>query len=300
MVSGLGLAAAALVLAGCGSAGEHVVHVVAPPGSAPAPAPSAVGGGRYVEIVSMSGLEVAPPAAGSAAKHLGLTWGQAAALFESTSAVQGSHAHAILGYGLVTLAGSSLPAGTPPLDRRRAWVGITWGGATNCPAGGARPGRSSTSNGSPRQSFTAVVIYGEGGDGAIVYTSRGTPPCGGPPTEPTATAAKEVLAVPWRQVGQMHNGAVTVSYSSPACAMLFSTSASGDTHGGAFTLTVEVAVPLDRSGCKATADRATTVRLFPASTVPGAPAFSKQVKLAHGSIGPVAVLEAGRVAGAPS
>ncbi len=298
LAGGLAAGAAALILAGCEPAGGKVVHVVAPAASAPAPSPSAVASGRYVQIVAMSGLQVSPPPLTTTTEHLGLTWSQAATLFEATSAVQGSHAHAIFGYGLATLEGSRRPAGTPPLRRRGAWVGITWGGTTHCPAETTKPGSASTSSGSRRQIYTSVVIYGDHGDGAIVYTSRGAPPCGGPMQGPTVEAAKEVLSVPWQQKTPVHAGAIGISYRAPACATLFSTAGHGNLHTGQFSLDVEVTVPFDHAACRI-ATRATTIRLFPSLTPPGAPAAPSHVALSHQATGPVAVLEAGRVGGAP-
>lgn len=272
---------------------------MAPPATAPAPSPSAVASGRYVQVVAMSGLQVSPPAAGITTEHLGLTWSQAATLFEATSAVQGSHAHAIFGYGLATLEGSRRPAGTPPLRRREAWVGITWGGTTHCPAETTKPGSPSTSSGSRRQIYTSVVIYGDHGDGAIVYTSRGAPPCGGTMQGPTVEAAKEVLSVPWQQKTTVHAGAIGVSYRAPACATLFSTAGNGNLHTGQFSLDVEVTVPFDHAACRAIQTQSTSVMIVPAPGAPGAPAAPSSVALFHQPTGPVAVLQAGRVAGAP-
>ena len=298
LVAGLALGAAALGLAACGSAGAVVGGDPSAPGSATSPTSTAVASGRYIQIVSMSGLQVAPPAAGTTGKRLGLNWAKAAALFAATSAVQGSRAHAILGYGLVTLTGSLLPASTPPLDRRGAWVGITWGGVTHCPAETVPPKGSSSSRASYRQIFTAVVIYGQGGDGAIVYTSRGTPPCGGQMTGPTVTAAREVLSVPWQQTTSLHNGSVRVAYQAPSCATLFSTAGNGNMRTGKFTLTVEVTVPFDHTSCRTTTDT-TSIRLFPSPAPPGAPAVPSHPTLGRGPTGPVSVLEAGHIAGGP-
>ncbi len=298
LVAGVALGAAALGLAACGSPGAGVAHVVSPAVSAPGPSPSAVAGGRYTTIVEMSGLQVSPPATSTASEHLGLTWSQAAALFAATSAVQGSHAQAILGYGLVTVSGSTLLAGTPRLVRRAAWVGITWGGITSCPAATVPPRSPSPSTASYRQIFTAVVIYGQGGAGAIVYRSRGTPPCGGPMTGPSITAARDVVSVPWQQTTSLHGGSVRVSYQAPSCATLFSTAASGNTGTGKLTLTVELTVPFDHASCRTTTDT-TSIRLFPSPAPPGAPAVPSHPTLGHGPTGPVSVLEAGRIAGGP-
>lgn len=281
------IVAAAMLLAASDPAGGKVVRAVAPS----APSPSAVAGGRYAQIVAMSGLQVSPPAAGIATEHLGLTWSQAAMLFKATSAVQGSHAHAIFGYGLATLEGSRLP----PLRRRKAWVGITWGGITSCPAETSNPGSPSTSNGSLRQIYTSVVIYGEHGNGAIVYTSRGTPPCGGPTQGPTVGVAKEVLSVPWQQETPVHSGAVGISYRAPSCATLFSTGGNGNLHTGQFSLDVEVTVPFDHATCPIST-RAATIRLFPSLT----PTAPSHVELSHAPTGPVAVVEVGHIDGAPA
>ncbi len=299
LVAGVALGAAALGLAACGSPGAGVVHVTSPAVSWTAPSPSAVAGGRYTTIVEMSGLQVSPPATSTSSEHLGLTWSQAAVLFAATSAVQGSHAQAILGYGLVTVSGSTLPAGTPPLDRRAAWVGITWGGITSCPAATVPERGSSSSTASYRQIFTAVVIYGQGGAGAIVYRSRGTPPCGGPMTGPSTTAAREVVSVPWQHTTSLYDGSVRVSYQAPSCATLFSTAASGKIGTDKLTLVVELTVPFDHASCRTTTDT-TSIRLFPSPRTPGAPAVSSHPTLAHGPTGSVAVLEAGRIAGGSS
>lgn len=291
----LGAAAAAIALAGCGR-----LAMPAPGGGArPAaglPAASSVAGGRYVRAVRISGLLVAP-AGGGAAAHQGLTWRQAAALFEATSQILGSHAGAVLGYGLVTLSGRSLPPRVPRLARRGAWVGITWGGSASCPADSTPRPPGSPAAGRPV--FTAVVIYGDRGNGALVYSSRGVGPCGGPPQGPSAALAREALSVPWRQLGPVRGGDVRVSYRAPACARMFSTSAAGDVHGGPFTLTVEVTVPFDRSACPGVAVRSTAIGLFPPFGAPGLSSPPPRVSLVHGRTGPVRVLQAGRVAGAP-
>ncbi len=298
LVAGVALGAAALGLAACGPAGAGVAYVTSPAVSASSPSASAVAGGRYTKIVAMSGLQVSPPTTSATSEHLGLTWAQAATAFAATSAVQGSHAQAILGYGLVTLSGSTLPGGTSPLDRRGAWVGITWGETTSCPAAAVPPAGSSTSRASYHQIFTAVVIYGQGGDGAIVYTSRGTPSCGGPQTGPTVTAAREVLSMPWQQTTPLHNGSVRVSYQAPSCATLFSTASSGNMGVGKYILTVEATEPFDHASCPTTT-HTTSIRLFPSPVPPGAPAVPSHTTLGHGPTGPVSVLQTGRIAGGP-
>ncbi len=298
LFAGLALVASAVGLDSCSSTGTQTAGGSPSSGSATPPTPNSVLKGNYVRTVSMSGLRVTPPRSRTIADHLGLTWGGAETLFEATSAVQGSHTNAILGFGLVTIVGSPLPPGTPPLDGQPAWVGITWGGVTSCPAElGATKGSSST-NLSHHQIFTAVVIYGVGGKGALVYTSRGDPPCGGAPTGPTVATAKEVLSVPWHQATPLHSGRVQVSYQAPNCAALFSTSAYGNIHLGDFHLTVEVTAPFDYASCPL-ANYMTSIQIFPPAG-PGPADTSTNVKLSHGSTGPISVLDAGQVSGAAS
>ncbi len=298
LFAGLTLVATAMVLASCGSTGTQTSGGSPRSGSATPPTPKSVLKGSYVRTVSMGGLRITPPRFGTTGEHLGLSWGGAETLFEATSAVQGSHTNAILGFGLVAIVGSPLPPGTPPLDGQPAWVGITWGGVTSCPAELGTPKGSSSTNRTHHQIFPAVVIYGVGGKGALVYTSRGDPPCGGAQTGPTVAEAKEVLSVPWHQTTPLHSGRVQVSYQAPNCAALFSTSAYGNIRLSDFHLTVEVTAPFDYASCPL-ANYMTSIQIFPPAG-PGPADTSTNVKLSHGSTGLISVLDAGQVTGAPS
>lgn len=292
--------ACALLLAACGSTQVQMLHPVARAslgtGAGP-PSTDAVRNGRYARAVTMSGLRITPPP-GLSQAGLGLTWKRAAALFEATSALQGSHSDAVLGYGLVTLTGSQLPPGVPTLHRRPAWVGITWGGTASCPIETAPSGASSALAGPLKQIFTAVVIYAAGGHGAIVYASRGSPICGGPAVGPSVAKAREVLSVPWQQVGPLRSGMVTLHYEAAPCTEAFLTEAGGNA-SGRVTVTVEVSVPFDPSGCLGRAVRTSRAELFPAPGTPGAPAPPRHVELAHGRTGPMPVLQVSQVAGGP-
>jgi len=116
-------------------------------------------------------------------------------------------------------------------------------------------------------------------------------------TGPSLTVAREVLSIPWQQTTSVHNGKVRVAYRASSCATLFSTTGSGSTGTGKYTLTVEVAVTFDHSQCRTTTDT-TDIRLFPSFPAPpDAPAVPAHLTLAHGPTGPVSVLEAGRIAG---
>lgn len=301
------ISACSLALAACGGAqlrtGTPSAETSQQIGTGP-PSLSAVRNGRYIRDVEMGGLRIAPPPAEASRSTLGLTWKRAAGLFRSVSQIQGSHSAAVLGYGRVTLNGSSLPRGVPALHSRSAWVGITWGGATSCPS------EAVPSRGAPRRTvvapppkriFTAVVIYATGGHGAIVYTSGGTPPCGGPAVGPSVVEARETISVPWEQVGPVRSGAVTFSYSVPPCASPFSTGATGNVRSGKFTMTVDVSIPLDHFRCQGRVVRTATEGLFPAPGTPGAPVAPRHVELAHGATGPVRMFQLGeKVAGAPA
>ncbi|WP_298334733.1 hypothetical protein [Ferrimicrobium sp.] len=287
LVAGVALCTTASGLAACGS-----LTVAHDPPPVSAPSASAIVGGRYDRILTVGSLQISPSRTEMTTKNLGLTWDQAAKLFEATSEVQGSHAQAILGYGLVTLGNSKVPPpGTPPLDHRGAWVGIAWGGVTSCPA--ANPPKDSTSTKTAYRSiYTAVVIYGQGGDGAVVYTNRGTPPCGGPLTGPKLATAREVLSVPWQPTSASEDGSIPVAYRAPSCAGLFSTTADGNLKTDLFKVGVEVTVPFDYAKCQ-TITNTTDVVLAPHSTTPGTPTVPPHPILAHAPTGLVKVLEVG-------
>ncbi|WP_298212461.1 hypothetical protein [Ferrimicrobium sp.] len=294
IVVGVAFCAMASGLSACGSvAAAHDPH------PAPrSPSVSAVLDGRYDRDVTVGELQISPPPTEVTTKNLGLTWPQATKLFEATSAVQGSHAQAIFGYGLVTLGNSKAPPGTPPLDHRGAWVGIAWGGVANCPAV-IPPKSSSSTKTSYRPIYTAVVIYGQGGSGAVVYTSRGTPPCGGPLIGPKIAPAREVLSVPWQPASVPRGGSAPVTYQAPSCSKLFSTIGDGNLRSDLFKIGVEVTVPFDYVKCGITTGR-TDVFLAPPSTTPTAPAVPLHPILTHAPTGLVRVLEAGDFSGSGS
>jgi len=238
----------------------------------------------------VGGLQISAPRAGGTTKHLGLIWSQAAKLFEATSAVQGSYAHAIFGYGRVTLGDATVPPGSPPLDHRGAWVGIAWGATTSCPATTPSNDTASTKT-SYRPIYTAVMIYGQGGDRAVVYTTRGTPSCGGPPTGPKIATAREVLSVAWQQQSAPNDGSLGVTYQAPNCAKLFSAIANGNLKADIFKIGIEVTVPFDYAKCQTVAST-TDVFLTPSSTTPDTSTVPLHPILAHAPTGVVKVLEA--------
>jgi hypothetical protein len=263
-----------------------------PVGSRPAPAgppsPGAVAAGRYVHPVEVTGLHVSPSPSGST---LGLTWKQADAMFEATSAVAGSHQYAILGFGTVTLAGRRLPRGVPAFDHRPAWVGIVWGGIVSCPAQTVPAQGASTTVPAPFEPvFTAVVIYGVGGSGAVVYTGRGSPPCGGALQGPTVARAYEIRSVPWRQEGRSRAGSLLLGYFAAGCATLWSTGGTGNVKTDQLTVTVEVSVPFDRAGCAAPVWRRTIDSYAPREAPPGLKTL-RDPTLHHGPIGLVRALQ---------
>ncbi|WP_298345437.1 hypothetical protein [Ferrimicrobium sp.] len=289
LVGGVLLCATASGLAACGSSSTSAHD---PPPAFPAsPSASTIAGGRYNRVVTVGGLQISPPRAAITAKHLGLSWSQAAKLFAATSAVQGSYAHAIVGYGRVTLGDTKVPSGTPPLDHRGAWVGIAWGGTTSCPAMTSSKDGPSTKT-SYHPIYTAVVIYGQDGNGAVVYTSRGTPSCGGPLTGPKIAIAREVLSVPWQQASALHNGSLRVAYQAPSCAQWFSTFADGNLKTDNFKVGTEVTVPFDYAKCTTVANT-TNVVLAPSSITPDRSTVPLDAILAHAPTGLVKVLETG-------
>jgi hypothetical protein len=299
----------ALTVAGCGS--QRAV-TVGPPATAPSttsttlrvnlgpagpPSRHAVAGGRYIHPVVVTGLRISPPAPGST---LGLGWARARALFEAVTDISGIHQYAILGAATVTLTGIRLPHNGRPLRDRPAWVGIAWGGIVNCPAMPV-PGKGApTTTPTPYQpTYTAVVIYGDGGSSAIVYTGRGSPACGGALEGPTVATAMETVSVAWTQVGPPSKGSVPMDYRAPSCATVSSTGGGGNVRTGRITLTIDLAVPFDHTGC----GPATTHRLRYQYVTPhmpsGVPTFHDPTFL-HGPTGLVRALQRTSVVGGGS
>lgn len=297
----LAVAAVAAVLALAlpgSSAGGRTQQVVTSPSTSTGPAgpPSgkAVADGRYIRPVAVTGLRISPPTSNST---LGLGWDRALALFQSVMAMSGAEKSAILGAATVTLTGIPLPQGVPTLHRQPAWVGITWGGITSCPAVTAPP-KGTPHTAAPRYQpiYQALVIYGQDGQGAIIYTGRGSPPCGGALLGPSVAPALETVSVPWTQATPARNGYADFDYQAPACASINIPLAagggvyvgggggSGNTGTGRITFSVDVAVPFDQSGCGPVTTRRYRYRYGGLPTPPGAPAFHHPTFL-HGPTG---------------
>jgi hypothetical protein len=325
MLFGLGLVGAlALITAGCGgqpavkvsqptpASAEPSVTSLQPPGTSsqppvtnsqpttpasPSGPPSShdVSDGRYVRPVVVTGLRVAPAASSSA---LGLDWDQARRLFASVTAISGMHDHAILGAATVTLIGTRLPKGAPTLQEQPAWVGITWGGTYNCPLEIAPPKGATTTTAPVYQPiYTAVVIYGAGGRGAIVYTGRGSQPCGGKITGPSVATAQETVSVPWTQVGAPSNGSVRLDYRAPTCATMDSTGGSGNVKTDRMTITIDLAEPFDPTGsCGPATAHQLNYQYVPAHLPPSVPKYHHPTIL-HGATGVVSALQVSQVQG---
>lgn len=285
------LLALSIALAGCSSSTSVPRGVGKPdramrsparvvPG-APAVAPI-VEGGRFVRSVVLGGLSVTPLSGGG--RHpLGLS----ASLAASYVAITGGLASGrrLVGYGSVTLRGTGLPAGTPALRARPAWVGIAYAStrpvAYNCPAMWASA--PSGSVGAYEPIDTAVIFYGPGGDGAVLYSTGGSRPCGEGYAEPAVSPADGLVSVPWRQVGLV-GLSTTVSYLAPSCASLAGVSANGNVRTGVYSVDVTVSIPFDRAGCTSVLTRTTTVNVYPPNPGPGAPAPLSRAVLDHSSL----------------
>ncbi len=186
-----------------------------------------VASGVFVKGVRLGGLSISPMASGSARKHLGLTWSQAAKLFRSSTSEEGAHLNAILGFGLVSLSGSKHALGGLKVDHRPAWVGIAWGEITSCPA--MRTSKESNAlKAAAKPIYFAVVIYGRGGLGAFAYDSRGQLPCGGAISGPIIGPARKVESVPWILKSIDGAGVVQVGLSTSSCGQVFSESRTPD------------------------------------------------------------------------
>ena len=242
---------------------------------------AAVVAGRFVRGVVVGGLSVSP-LSGGGARPLMLSSSLAAAYVGITGGL--ASGRRLVGYGSVTLRGVSLPAGTPPLIGRPAWVGIAYAStrpvAYSCPAmvSGTPPG----SSGAPQPIDTAVVFYGNGGDGAVLYSTGGSLPCGGT-AKPAVSPADGLVSVPWQQAGPV-GLSTRISYVVPSCASLSGVDAGGNVNTGIYKVDVTVAIPFDRAGCKSVVTRTTTVNVYPPDAGPGAPPPPSSVILEHSSL----------------
>jgi hypothetical protein len=196
----------------------------------------------------------------------------------------------VFGLGLVSLkAGTSGHPGA--LAAVPAWVGVTWGGATSCPAISVA---TSTTTPPPDagQGYTAVVIGADNPSTAFVYQDGGAT-CGAPSTAPTIQPATVDISVPWELVA---GNPSVVDYQAPACASeLGATSQSSGDWG---TLTVDVSEPWNEVGCGPVITQQTQMPIvprpsFPSPTPPppGTPSTLPSAALRHGPLGPVATLQ---------
>ena len=262
------------------------------------PSNNDVAGGVFVKGIRLGGLTIAPTVPGSAQKHLGLTWSQAAKLFESSVSEQGPHINAILGFGVVSSSGPNSMLGGIRLDHRPAWVGIGWGEITSCPAEiSKRPG---TLRGAVTPIYSVVVIFANGGLGAVSYDTRGQPPCGGALVGPTISPGRKVESVPWTLKSIDSVGALLVSFNASVCAEVFSESASGSLKTKKFTVTVDVSVPFNPRGCSTQETRQALIQLFPPSPGIKTGLPIEDIIVGHGPTGIVPVLQMAKVLGGGS
>lgn len=241
--------------------------------------------GRFVRAVAVGGLEVAPDPSASASP-LGL---DLAAADRLASLTEGLTNPKLVGFGLVTLtgAGGTPPTGAPTLTRTPAWVAIATTShlAYNCPAmSGPPPTASPGEHGAQK----AAIFFGSvasAGRGAVLYQSAGTLPCGRT-VGPSVSAADAAVPVAWRPAGPVGRTS-WVSYQAPTCSRLDSVSAAGSGNSGIDTVTVNVTVPFDRTGCAGVETFTTTVAVYPRPPGPGSPPPPARVVLVPKPLPPV-------------
>lgn len=169
----------------------------------PASLAAAVVGGRFVTPMTMGGLTIAPPPAGTPAAPLGLDLAEATTYVGYTSGVgavpKPASSIPTVGFGLVTVEGVAAPGGTPILHETPAWVGIVLGvnqGAFSCPAE-----RIPASPAGPFEPEDRAVIFsGNGGRGAVLYDTGGSSPCGPSVLSASLKIAQALVPVPWQQL----------------------------------------------------------------------------------------------------
>ncbi|HZT66037.1 MAG TPA: hypothetical protein VFA11_09645 [Acidimicrobiales bacterium] len=217
------------------------------------------------------------PAAGSAEPEVSRQ--EASVLFGSDESIRGSSAGQLLAYGIVSVQPSlEVQASNTP-----AWLGLVWGGATSCPAMTAPAGPTTTTVPAPTPGYRAVIIVDP--HHVFDYRSRGSS-CGSPATGPSASAASEIISVPWQLVA-LQSSSVTLRYQVPACLAQVQPEPSlgGNSNTGQGTLTIELTLPFNRTSCP-NAWRQTNVPFGPPPG-PGAPPVPHLNNLSHGPTGPL-------------
>ncbi|MDA8399713.1 MAG: hypothetical protein M0008_06640 [Actinomycetota bacterium] len=278
--------ASALALSSCGTNSSPVVKRTKPlslstqlrttrMSASPA---SAVTDGRFVRPVTIGGLRIAKAPPSMQAAPLGLDLAEAKRYVGLTGGLLPGRQ--VVGYGLVTLTGVATPTGTLALVARPAWVGIVLPSAAapyavNCPAE-TIPQRPSPSSplGSARPAFhaieQAVVFYGQGGRGALLYSTGGSLPCGAGTIGPRASTADALASVAWQKLGPT-SASTTISYKAPVCSILQGVSSNGNVHTWVITVNVTVSFPFNRTGCRAVKRFTTTFDPYPPSSARQSP-----------------------------
>ncbi len=236
--------------------------------------------GRFVHPVTIGGLHIVPANSYRGSAPLGLNLATATSYAGFTGGISWL-GKKIVGWGIVTLSGVTMPSGTPILTNRLAWVGIALGtntGVYNCPA--------MTAPITPRKfipSDAAVIFYGQNGEGAITYNTGGSDPCGDGTSGPGVAIADAVVPVAWHQVTPASLYHSVIAYQAPVCAHSDGTDGSGNMKTGVNTINVVVSFPFDRIafGCQAVKQFTTTVFLYPSNPGPGAPPPPSRIILEH-------------------
>lgn len=246
---------------------------------------TAVVDGRFVHPVTIGGLEIDPDPTDQQGAPLGLDLADAET---DAGLTDGLETPSVVGFGLVTVTGATMPAGTPPLLDTPAWVAIasTSTAVFSCPAMTVPPSGSQPAPTDEPPVSSVGVYFGavaDGGPGAVVYRSAGALPCGGTAAA-GITQAEADVPVAW-QPGSPLGPTTTVTYQAPECAELDAVSTSGNVHTDVVTVTVTVRVPFDRARCTAVEPFTTTLP-GSAQRPPGAPVPSlpSNVTLAHAAL----------------
>ncbi|KJF15491.1 hypothetical protein AXFE_36640 [Acidithrix ferrooxidans] len=258
------------------------------------PSRSAVSNTLYVQKVALGNLSISPIQKGNANAKSNISWSESESIFKAASAVQGSHQIAILGYGLATIRSMTLPHGLPAIAGTPAWIGIAWGGTTGCPAQSVSSQKASP-NTEIDQIYTAVIINGNSKSNSVVYKNQGPLPCAGKVVGPTIEPLSVVESVNWQELSGSTSRKLSIRYDSSSCEKLFSAAANGNMKTGNFQVSIEVAKPINVSGC--IADQKTTeVRLFPAGQR-GIGDFPSSTQVSHAPVGLISVLRVSKVYG---
>ncbi len=159
-----------------------------------------------------------------------------------------------------------------PVTNLLAWVGIVWGGVTNCPRASGEAHTAADSG------YTVVIIDAASPSHVLSYASGGEPPCGGAVTAPSVSFPNELVSVAWQPVG---SSSTAVTATVPACGQFYGWNTVDSASASTSSIEVIMAVPYDMNCANAAAAM---------QTIPSVVPLGQAAQVAHAPVGLVDAL----------